>query len=149
MSLYVFTVTHNYESFLRKAHPFRSSIPIARLGPISQPPITRLFNTPPTATFVKPTTPYPNPFVRHFRSSSSGGCRHRFSHMPRENKGSRGRRDEGGRGGQSGDVVISKALSFILRHGAIKEGLPIRPDGYANVKDLASLPPCAAHQPAT
>ncbi|KAF8455923.1 KptA family-domain-containing protein [Terfezia claveryi] len=61
--------------------------------------------------------------------------------MPRDNhRGGRGRRDEGPRGGQGGDVVISKALSFTLRHGAIKEGLPIQPDGYANVQDLLDMP---------
>ena len=67
--------------------------------------------------------------------------------MPRENRGGRGRRDERGRTGQVGDVVLSKSLSFTLRHGAIKEGLQIRPDGYANVQDLVS-PFSIAHQPA-
>lgn len=28
------------------------------------------------------------------------------------------------------DTKISKSLSWILRHGAQKEGIPIRPDGY-------------------
>ena len=37
------------------------------------------------------------------------------------------------------DVVISKALSFTLRHGAVKEGLSIRPDGYVSVADLVSF----------
>jgi len=132
----------NFRSILHKAHSFRA-ICITRPGPISRTPITRL-NTPPIATFAKPTPAYPNLFRRHFStpssssSSSSRSYKYTFSRMPRENKGGRGRRDEGGRGGQGGDVVISKSLSFTLRHGAIKECLPIRPDGYANVQDLVS-----------
>ena len=56
----------------------------------------------------------------------------------------------GGRGGGSGGgssklrglekdspaVRLSKTLSYILRHGAQKEGIPIRPDGYVKVDDL-------------
>lgn len=38
------------------------------------------------------------------------------------------------------DTTISKALSYILRHGAHKEGLPLTPDGYAPVSTLLSLP---------
>jgi 2'-phosphotransferase len=33
-------------------------------------------------------------------------------------------------------VEISKTLSFILRHGATKEGLNITSDGYVSVKEL-------------
>eukprot|EP01132_Coremiostelium_polycephalum_P005148 gene5148-6408_t len=33
-------------------------------------------------------------------------------------------------------VRISKALSYILRHGAQKEGIPIGNDGYAKVSDI-------------
>lgn len=31
---------------------------------------------------------------------------------------------------------LSKLLSYILRHGAVKESLTISPDGYIAVKDL-------------
>lgn len=31
---------------------------------------------------------------------------------------------------------LSKTLSYVLRHGAEKEGLPIRPDGFVPVNDL-------------
>ena len=31
---------------------------------------------------------------------------------------------------------LSKTLSYVLRHGAEKEGLPIRPDGFVLVNDL-------------
>jgi RNA:NAD 2'-phosphotransferase (TPT1/KptA family) len=31
---------------------------------------------------------------------------------------------------------LSKTLSYVLRHGAEKEGIPIRPDGFALVDDL-------------
>lgn len=34
------------------------------------------------------------------------------------------------------DVRISKTLSWLLRHGAKKEGLTMRPDGYVRVHDL-------------
>ncbi|RPA72845.1 hypothetical protein BJ508DRAFT_244572 [Ascobolus immersus RN42] len=45
-----------------------------------------------------------------------------------------------GRGGRpmSEEVLISKALSYTLRHGAQKEGVKIRPDGYVRVEDLLS-----------
>ncbi|KAI5814679.1 KptA family-domain-containing protein [Pyronema omphalodes] len=39
----------------------------------------------------------------------------------------------------SEDVKLSKALSSTLRHNAAKEGLKLRPDGYALVEDLLSL----------
>ena len=31
---------------------------------------------------------------------------------------------------------LSKSLSYVLRHGAEKEGIPIRPDGFVLVDDL-------------
>ena len=34
------------------------------------------------------------------------------------------------------EVRISKTLSYILRHGAKKEGLKLRPDGYVKVSDI-------------
>nr|XP_023028184.1 tRNA 2'-phosphotransferase 1 [Leptinotarsa decemlineata] len=36
----------------------------------------------------------------------------------------------------SRDIHLSKLLSWLLRHGAVKEGLPIRTDGYMNIEDL-------------
>ncbi|RPA93854.1 hypothetical protein L873DRAFT_1624407, partial [Choiromyces venosus 120613-1] len=36
--------------------------------------------------------------------------------------------------------TISKALSYTLRHGAVKEGLALQDDGYANVGELLLLP---------
>lgn len=38
------------------------------------------------------------------------------------------------------DVQISKALTYYLRHGAEKEGLPIRPDGFVSVDILLEMP---------
>lgn len=38
----------------------------------------------------------------------------------------------------SPDVKLSKSLSYILRHGAQKEKIPIRPDGYMCLRDLMS-----------
>jgi 2'-phosphotransferase len=36
------------------------------------------------------------------------------------------------------NVRLSKSLSYILRHGALKEGLKIRPDGFVRVDDIVS-----------
>ncbi|KAF9785239.1 KptA family-domain-containing protein [Thelephora terrestris] len=35
---------------------------------------------------------------------------------------------------------LSKTLSFVLRHGAEKEGIPMRPDGFVLVNDLLAKP---------
>lgn len=35
---------------------------------------------------------------------------------------------------------LSKTLSYVLRHGAEKEGIPIRPDGFVLVNDLVGGP---------
>ncbi|TIA87339.1 hypothetical protein E3P99_03229 [Wallemia hederae] len=45
-----------------------------------------------------------------------------------------------GRPNDSPDVRYSKTLSYILRHGAIKEGLEMRNDGFIRVDDLLSRP---------
>lgn len=37
---------------------------------------------------------------------------------------------------QSRETTISKAISFVLRHGAAKEGLKLDENGYANAADL-------------
>lgn len=37
------------------------------------------------------------------------------------------------------DTRWSKTLSYILRHGASKEGLKLRPDGFVRVEDLVGL----------
>lgn len=34
------------------------------------------------------------------------------------------------------DMMVSKALSYILRHAAEKEGLEMNAQGYANVADV-------------
>jgi RNA:NAD 2'-phosphotransferase (TPT1/KptA family) len=46
------------------------------------------------------------------------------------------RRGGGGAGTQSREVAISKALSWILRHGAEKEGIKLDEQGFANLKDI-------------
>ncbi|KAG8891593.1 hypothetical protein FRB99_003467, partial [Tulasnella sp. 403] len=40
----------------------------------------------------------------------------------------------------SPEVQISKACSYILRHGALKEGIRMRTDGFVKVSDLLSRP---------
>ncbi|TPX66382.1 hypothetical protein SpCBS45565_g04519 [Spizellomyces sp. 'palustris'] len=45
-----------------------------------------------------------------------------------------------GRGRHTDDPIvrISKAMSYVLRHGAAKDGIPIRADGYVLVDDLVN-----------
>ncbi|XP_063046740.1 tRNA 2'-phosphotransferase 1 [Engraulis encrasicolus] len=59
----------------------------------------------------------------------------------------RGRGRRGGRGGRGGhgregtpDVRLSKSLSYVLRHGAMKMGLQISSDGFLYVDDLLAHP---------
>ena len=63
----------------------------------------------------------------------------------RGGRGGRGHRGgRGGRGGHGGragghgdrDVLISKSMSWILRHGAVQLGLFMRPDGCVKLNDL-------------
>ncbi|XP_040604456.1 tRNA 2'-phosphotransferase 1 isoform X2 [Mesocricetus auratus] len=55
-----------------------------------------------------------------------------------------GRRQEGRRAHrpreQDRDVQLSKALSYALRHGALKLGLPMRADGFVPLRALLQLP---------
>ncbi|XP_028665539.1 tRNA 2'-phosphotransferase 1 [Erpetoichthys calabaricus] len=46
---------------------------------------------------------------------------------------------------QDPDVKLSKALSFVLRHGAAEVGLNMSPDGFVFVDDLLSLPRFRCH----
>lgn len=48
----------------------------------------------------------------------------------------RGGRGGGGSDAQSRETTISKATSYVLRHGAAKEGVRLNENGYANVADL-------------
>jgi 2'-phosphotransferase len=36
-------------------------------------------------------------------------------------------------------VQLSKLLSYVLRHGAVKEKLTISPDGYIAIQDLVPI----------
>lgn len=48
-----------------------------------------------------------------------------------KDKGRRGRGQP-----QSREILISKAMSLLLRHAAEKEGLKMNDQGYANVADV-------------
>jgi 2'-phosphotransferase len=52
--------------------------------------------------------------------------------------GSRGGKGRSG-GGQSRDVQVSKALSKLLRHDAVKAGLELDDEGFAGVGEVVSL----------
>ncbi|KAG6916190.1 hypothetical protein DXG01_008072 [Tephrocybe rancida] len=74
------------------------------------------------------------------------------------NKQNQGQKKQGGGGAKQGGggqqpsaklrgldrdspaVRLSKTLSWLLRHGAKSEGLPMRPDGYVKVTDLLANP---------
>ncbi|KAG0148610.1 hypothetical protein CROQUDRAFT_41101 [Cronartium quercuum f. sp. fusiforme G11] len=45
-----------------------------------------------------------------------------------------------GRMNDSPDTQLSKTLSYLLRHGAVKEGLKIRSDGFIKMDDLMARP---------
>lgn len=46
----------------------------------------------------------------------------------------------GGRREESPEVQFSKTLSYLLRHGAEKEGLKMRSDGFVLVSDILNVP---------
>ncbi|XP_065739336.1 tRNA 2'-phosphotransferase 1 isoform X1 [Phocoena phocoena] len=59
------------------------------------------------------------------RRLEAAGPKGRRAHRPRE---------------QDRDVQLSKALSYALRHGALKLGLPMGPDGFVPLDTLLQLP---------
>ncbi|XP_006861052.1 PREDICTED: tRNA 2'-phosphotransferase 1 isoform X2 [Chrysochloris asiatica] len=59
------------------------------------------------------------------RRLEAAGPRTRRAHRPRE---------------QDRDVQLSKALSYALRHGALKLGLPLGADGFVPLRALLQLP---------
>lgn len=50
--------------------------------------------------------------------------------------------DDMPRPNDSPDVATSKTLAYILRHGAEKESLHIRSDGYIKLNDVVGPPSC-------
>ncbi|KZP01573.1 phosphotransferase KptA/Tpt1 [Calocera viscosa TUFC12733] len=62
------------------------------------------------------------------------------SKAPTTSRGGKPKSNLRGRPQDSEDVRISKTLSYILRHGAAKEGLKMRSDGYIKVDDLLARP---------
>lgn len=67
-------------------------------------------------------------------SRAGRGARGQSSGRGGGGRGRGGRR--GGGGGSGGDVKLSKALSYVLRHGAAKAGVTMRPDGYVRIAEL-------------
>ena len=50
-----------------------------------------------------------------------------------------GRNKPSGKQPQSREEVVSRAMSYVLRHGAEKEGLKLDEGGYINCQDLVSF----------
>ena len=96
----------------------------------NQPHNNTTFST--NATTIPRTLPLP--FRRHFRpcflpSAQTFTMSHRG-------------RPKGGR-----EVTVSKAVSYLLRHGAEKEGLKMNAQGYANVADVVCQATFTAAKP--
>ena len=66
----------------------------------------------------------------------SSSCSSSCAPKPSSSKSS----DKLGGKAQSSSEQLSRALAYILRHGAEKEGLTIRPDGYISLRDLLDRP---------
>ncbi|KAF8463119.1 KptA family-domain-containing protein [Kalaharituber pfeilii] len=120
-----------------------SAHPVERYKSRQAAPFRFLFNAFSRKQQTQLTSP---PGAQRYYHSSTAALLHNFRAqggqvMPR----GANRRDRSGRGGGRGgagndDVTLSRALSLTLRHAAIKEGLDIRPDGYARVSDLLAMP---------
>ena len=54
-------------------------------------------------------------------------------HMSTTKKNSRSRANE------DPDIALSKKLSYVLRHGAEKSGIPIQSNGYVKLDDLVRI----------
>ena len=63
----------------------------------------------------------------------------KFALKKQSNSKLRGRRED------PPDVRFSKILSYILRHGATKEGLKVRTDGFVRVDELVRSPSAERH----
>src|ERR1700761_7517035 len=66
--------------------------------------------------------------------------RHTDNYLPMDDRrpGSKGHSKNRNRS-DNPEVRTSKFLSYLLRHGAEKEGLKMRSDGYVNVDDLVRI----------
>ncbi|KAL8773826.1 MAG: hypothetical protein Q9194_004204, partial [Teloschistes cf. exilis] len=71
-------------------------------------------------------------FLSRVRSLKGG----RRARPERRESGTRGKSGGGKRPPPSRDETISKAMSYVLRHGAEKEGLKLNEGGYVNCGDL-------------
>ncbi|KAJ3168604.1 hypothetical protein HDU88_001496 [Geranomyces variabilis] len=76
-----------------------------------------------SSSIISPAQPASQEFRKEGGAGRGGG--------PRSN---RSRKDD------PPDVQLSKTLSYILRHGAEKDGIPMRPDGHVLLSDLKRHP---------
>ncbi|KAG6825848.1 hypothetical protein H0H92_002196 [Tricholoma furcatifolium] len=100
-----------------------------------------------TDTTVPTLAPAPNASIEPERAAGSDRNSQKNPRKKQEKKPQKKHGESGGGGGggsaklrglekDSPAVRLSKTLSWILRHGAKSEGLPMRADGYVEVKDL-------------
>ncbi|KAJ3320595.1 hypothetical protein HDU93_003486, partial [Gonapodya sp. JEL0774] len=78
---------------------------------------------------IRPLAKSPNPLIITIMSRRTGGKSSRSGRPPSGQRGS-------GDAASGHDVRLSKSLSYILRHGAEKEGLRMRADGYVKLDEL-------------
>ena len=107
---------------IRTYFPLRKTLQLQpyTLNPLSLQTITHSLNP-----------PFPFPFRRVMSTGNRRGG----------GRGKGGGGSGGGKGGkhrqpQSREVTVSKALSFLLRHGAKDEGVQLDEGGWANVRDV-------------
>ncbi|KAL0066115.1 tRNA 2'-phosphotransferase [Marasmius tenuissimus] len=96
--------------------------------------------TEPATTVPQPSQPQPSSSSQPQKNNKKGNASN-SNKKPTQNQPSSKLR---GLPKDSPEVRISKTLSWLLRHGAQSEGLPMRPDGYVKVTDLLRNPKLAS-----
>lgn len=76
--------------------------------------------------------------ARHAGRGGGGARGGRGGGGSRQKDGGGGRGGGGGGRGEAREITVSKAMSYLLRHGAEKEGVNIDEGGWVRVGDLVS-----------
>ncbi|KAK1224647.1 tRNA 2'-phosphotransferase [Marasmius sp. AFHP31] len=99
--------------------------------------------TEPATTLPQPSQPQSSNSSQSQKKNNKKGDASNSNKKPTQNQPSSKLR---GLPKDSPEVRISKTLSWLLRHGAQSEGLPMRPDGYVKVTDLLRNPKLASQE---